>query len=114
MTKPLSSDFPEPVVVEVEAVARGPENNHPPEELMKENPRTEIEEDNSSHLFPGSKENLLTDGGESQCRHSPRREINTMESCPKRKVKPVVKLSYDELGEPSYQLLSIANGGMLI
>lgn len=37
-----------------------------------------------------------------------------MESRPKRKVKPVVKLSYDELGQPSDQPISIAYGGMLI
>lgn len=61
LTKPLSLDFPELVVVEEEAVARGSENNHPPEALMEENPITEIEEDNSSaHVFPGPKENLLT------------------------------------------------------
>jgi len=113
LTKPLSLDFPEPVVVEEEVASRA-ENNHPPEELMRENPRTEIEEDNSSYVIPGSKENPLIDGEEGQCRHSPIREINIMESRPKRKVKPVVKLSYDELGEPSDQPLSIAYGGMLI
>ncbi len=113
LTKPLFIDFSEPVVEEEESVHNGTENNHSPEEWREENLRTDIEDD-ASHVLPESEENQLPDRREIQCRRSPRMEIHTMESRPKRKVKPVVKLSYDELGQPSDQPLSIAYGGMII
>lgn len=82
----------------------------------------EVTEDLAEHVVrstvsPASDciEGLPLEGGDNPSRSTPRvEESERREHCPRREVKPVKKLSYDELGKSTDRPLTLAYRGMVV
>lgn len=104
-------DVFEPVVTR-KAVQQNQTDNCP-KEWVETHPRENRSED-TTQIVPEPEEHLISTGTDNQYSQSPVMQTDLVERRSKRQMKPVVKLSYNKLGQPSEQPLSISYRGMLI
>lgn len=82
-------------------------------EVLRETPECEVE--NSYLPTPERIEDQELEGGEGQCINVPlEAQADRVELRPKREVRPVKKLSYDELGKSSDRSLTLVYSGMIV
>ncbi len=83
------------------------------EEVIEETYETEDSRENI-HQNVGWEEERNSEGGEKSSSTLSDSEAEPMEHRPKRQWKPVSKLSYDELGQPSERIVTVVHRGIII